>query len=120
MEIDESKIPKGDYCYTIVGEGLSLEINGEKKPYQKIKRCPYWKAKDFGGVLEPYCEVLKQGSIHPDTTEEEEKKLLDFFGSEKEMEKIFPSGRICLLWEGIKECGINPEDEEKYDFGEEE
>jgi hypothetical protein len=47
MEIDETVIPKGDYCYTITG-----------KPYTNpTKTCPYW---EYRGEYEAYCHFLKE------------------------------------------------------------
>jgi hypothetical protein len=70
---DESKIPRGPYCYNT----LKVDPNNGK---MKIKLCPYWsKTGDIGK-----CSFL---GISDE----------DYASS--------------LLWDQVKECGINNDDE---------
>lgn len=106
-DLDKSKIPKGDYCYTWVEEP------SEKNRFRgKVNLCPYWKAREINGVEVPWCDYLNLGGIPACgdwkgwKSDDTEKKLIDFFGSEEKMEKELP---LSLLFEQCKECGENYE-----------
>lgn len=92
----EEDIPKGIYCY----DGNT--------------RCPFYSYKTYDSVKVPYCLYLNEGDIS-NLDEEEDKKLLEYFKcDEDELEKKFP---LSLLWDQVKECGIN-NDLEEDEFGE--
>lgn len=77
MTKDKSVIPRGDYCYSITEE--PSESNNWKL---KTKTCPYWSLRE--GEEEGnngYCSFLESGDWEA------------------------PSGG--LLWDQVKECGIN-------------
>lgn len=79
---DTSVIPKGIYCYTI--KNVEMTENG---PIVHKNRCPYWslnpnKESQDNG----YCSFLNVGDWES------------------------PTGG--LLWDMVKECGINDDDED--------
>lgn len=108
---DDSKdtlmIPQGDYCYTFTGEKGIDEETG--LPYMRTKRCPYQSIREFNGVTVDWCDYLDCGDVGNCRTDEEYEKLLEHFGSEEELTKSLP---LFLLWDGVKECGINKCDDD--------
>lgn len=84
-------IPKGMYCYEI--------INGKRYI------CPFWdKNENYSEQHNGYCHYLQKGDwdINAET---------DFYNY-KTGEKVEMSGfPFGLLWDQVKECGINEEDE---------
>lgn len=107
---DISKIPKGDYCYVFV-DGIN------KYGIPNTKSCPYYSFREYNGVRVPYCEYMEYGDIGNHTTEEEYKKLLEYFGSKEKLDKELP---LMLLFDSCKECGENhytkEEEKEMYDL----
>ena len=99
--LDESVIPKGPYCYTPI-RTPEVQEDWEKRGIFRICACPYWEHYDqkIHGPLPAeyaefqstyrgaYCKFLKTGDWEHDGT--------------------------MLLWDQVKECGINDdwEDEE--------
>lgn len=88
---DISQIPHGPYCYEIVewSEKISLE-NGKFycRPL-KYKVCPYWELREDKPEQDNgYCRYLGIGDWEDDG-----------FG---------------LLWDQVKACGINEDDEEEH------
>ena len=52
------KIPKGDYCYKIIGSYR----NADRQLILKTRICPYWKrreVKGYDGEFEGYCIFLE-------------------------------------------------------------
>lgn len=79
---DESVIPAGCYCYT--GQGLTHPADGGP-PRMEVKECPYWaRNPEKPEQINGYCAYLGEGDWQDDG----------------------PS----LLWDMVKECGINTED----------
>lgn len=90
-------IPHGPYCYRALG--AEKAANG--MPILKIKSCPFWKSRpDKPAQANGYCRFLKVG---------------DFTGGRR---------GTMLLWDQVKECGINFEDDDleaiaaRHAFGE--
>jgi len=93
-------IPKGYYCYSNKGDC----------PYYKID---YSHSERFSG----YCKFLEKGDF--ELTEERKKhkhemirhlkngKKVKRLMTEKEVEDFAKTGNMSLLWDKIKECGIN-------------
>ena len=120
---DPSVIPTGDYCYSGTRERLPDEPThtAEGLPIRYLKFCPYMSHRTFNGVDITWCNFLDKGSIDgssrdskdPERSaalyEEEERKLIEHFGSEEALEEAAP---LFLLWDSCKECGINDSDEE--------
>lgn len=82
----ESLVPKGDYCYTLVG------LTGESPGAMRVKACPFWDKREehvqrYGAQGSGYCHYLRQGD--------------------------WMEGGTFLLWDRVKECGINYSD---YEF----
>ena len=85
-KLDTSVIPKGGYCY------------GEKGT------CPYWTLSENHPEQENgYCAYLKQGDWEINASTE--KTLIDNHGKKWSPAEM-PFG-IGLLWDQIKDCGIN-------------
>jgi hypothetical protein len=79
---DETKIPFGDYCYTV------KEVVYDPKCRIKINICPYWcKVENKPEQMNGYCRFLERGDWESES-----------FG---------------LLFDQVKECGINTSDEEE-------
>jgi hypothetical protein len=90
LDGDESVIPTGDYCYTVLG---FEEAKDGQPPRMKTALCPYWAANpEAPATLYGYCAKLKCG----DYSEGEE--------------------ATNLLFDQVKECGINQPDEEPEDI----
>lgn len=105
----KKKIPKGFYCYTFTGE---RGVSKDGLPTKKIKRCPFYTWKNLNGVDVPYCGLLREyGQTDPSLENHdydlEHKKLVEYFGSEEKMGKIIRGGAFDLLWDMVKECGVN-------------
>lgn len=88
------KIPRGPYCYSHTGRVVISNVyigwDGERHTgghYFKpeIAPCPFWEGRDNGNA---YCAYLKESSEYGD------------FGN--------------LLWDQVKECGVNDEDDFTY------
>ena len=62
--LDESVIPKGDYCYTI--DRIEYNENPNYPPKLKINLCPYWKYMDVR-TQEPYCSYCDMSGIQYDS-----------------------------------------------------
>lgn len=89
-------IPKGYYCYS----HLQYQKDGHCKV---IGLCPYWKRiKDRPEQYDGWCDYLKKGDIEL----AEESEWIDCkTGEKKKAEALaFPTS---LLWDMVKECGIN-------------
>lgn len=104
-EKDTSMIPEGDYCYTWI-ETPNRETNFRGK----TKSCPYFTKKEFNGVEVPWCSFLDCGGLDNNQEDSDIPKLIEHFGSEEKMNEALP---LFLLWDQVKECGVNiPEDSE--------
>lgn len=94
---DTSVIPKGYYCYTPIG------WDGDR---YLTKPCPYREYTEYGTVR---CNYLDVESIDPTPSGiESYQKAVEYFGSEDKVWKIDNGG---LIWDAVKECGINDEEE---------
>jgi len=100
-----SVIPQGSYCYTWE-ESPSQENNCRGK----VKNCPYLTKKTFNGVDVPWCLFLNCGGLSNNTDDSEIPKLIEHFGSEEKMNEALP---LFLLWDGVKECGVNDDPSEE-------
>lgn len=105
---DISKIPKGNYCYKF--------IKGKSKcGIPKSKYCPYSSWKEINGTKVAWCEYLELGGLLNGGTDEDYKRLIEFFGSEEALWDGLP---LDLLFDDCKECGVNKytveEEEEMY------
>jgi len=104
MKKDKRLIPVGHYCYL-----PDITFKGKRKLGEfPIVNCPYSTTKSISGVRVPYCEYLKEYGFSNNFSDKEFEKLVDFFGTE---EAVFDKLKLDLLWDGVKECGINIEDE---------
>lgn len=95
IRLEKSEIPQGSYCYS------KREYIPEEDCIRLLDLCPYWKHTDHGTVC---CEYLKLESV--ENTEEGYIKALSYFGSEDILDEKAP---LLLLWNQVKECGINDE-----------
>jgi hypothetical protein len=93
-------IPEGVYCYT-TGSIEKSENNGF---LSKTGVCPHYSYKDINGVKIPFCKFLCKGSVPNSLTDTDFEKLEKHFGSEDE---VFEGLPLDLLWDQVKECGIN-------------
>lgn len=81
------RIPKGEYCYSI---NTIVKDNCKNVPSIKINICPFWNIdKEQPYQMNGYCNFLKQGDWEEDGT--------------------------LLLWDQVKECGINHYSESELD-----
>ena len=87
-----SNIPEGQYCY---------DKNG---------LCPNYKTKTVNTVAIPFCKLLNDGGIDNNTTEEEFELLKEFHGT-SDINDIFDLYPLDLLWDSVKECGLNTGDD---------
>lgn len=102
MEKDKSKIPEGPYCYTYEEE--------------KFKICPYWDTVE--GAPEQangYCHFLEKSDIDIGRETKEDPEVVITQGEDvidkNEVPDFIFNG---LLWDHVKECGINDDfDEER-------
>lgn len=86
---DPSLIPQGPYCYKITSK-WKLKSNG--LPYYETEKCPYWSMReDKPRQQNGYCSFLDAGDWQEDGT--------------------------MLLWDQVKECGINDDLEEFSESG---
>lgn len=77
---DESLIPKGSYCYT----PIDIEYGNEFGMRVHIRLCPYWsKREDKSEQQSGFCKYMGLGDWMPNGT--------------------------FILWDQVKECGINDE-----------
>jgi hypothetical protein len=104
---DTTIIPKGDYCYKFDGRRGVDEKTG--LPWMGTKNCPYMTSKEFNGVTVHWCDFLECGDVGNYCSDEDYKKLLEHFGSEKKLQEVLP---LLLLWDGCKECGENTYDDD--------
>ena len=88
MDQARQVVPHGDYCYTR-GETVAGS-NG--MPRFKTIPCPYYKGRrDWPEQAYGYCRLLKRGDYT---------QGLDGQGRPR---------ATFALWDGLKECGVNPE-----------
>jgi hypothetical protein len=98
-DLDTSVIPKGDYCYQWE------EVPSSENNFRgKIKRCPYYTHKTLNGVSVPWCVFLNCGGIDNAHDDSQIQSLVEHFGTEEKMDEALP---LFLLWDEVKECGIN-------------
>lgn len=92
-------IPEGNYCYRWT-EAPSEYNNfmGSTEP------CPFFGDKNFNGVNVPWCCFLNKGGLDNRDYGEDYDKLLLHFGDEAKLRETLP---LDLLWDGVKECGVN-------------
>lgn len=84
-------IPEGPYCYT--PKGMTTGENG--LPRMQIDLCPFWKRRgDWRPGQQGYCRFLKVG---------DQTSGLDSTGRPR---------ATFLLFDQVKECGINPGDDD--------
>ena len=107
MEKNEELIPKGLYCYT-----GHEEVEGDPDALKVIGICPYWScAQDKPEHENGYCAYLEKGDWDINAEAEvtchrcKDGKVIEAITYPKG-EAPFPMG---LLWDQIKECGINEE-----------
>jgi hypothetical protein len=82
-------IPHGSHCYTITG----VTRREDGMPVVHTDRCPYWKGRtDWSKRGFGYCRLLKAG----DSTQ----------GRTRDGAPL----STMLLWDGVKECGLNDDD----------
>lgn len=98
MKKDESLIPPGSYCYTYTEDGEYVV-------------CPYWsKILNAPEQADGYCAFLEKGDIEIGKSAE----LVDMATGEVTPWEELPFNS-SLLWDQVKECGINDEiDENDY------
>lgn len=96
------KIPKGLYCYTT-------------DDYGRMIVCPYWRVrkdvdnKEVGSQNYGYCLYLKKGDLELNNEIQwADAKGNHFTGNELGLP-------LSLLWDMVKECYINQDDEEEYE-----
>lgn len=96
MKKDESLIPPGPYCYTYDSKG-------------KYILCPYWdKIEGAPEQANGFCHFLNKGDIEIG----KDAVLIDM-----DTEEITPHDELpfnpSLLWDQVKECGINDDYDEE-------
>lgn len=98
---DTSIIPKGMYCYKSIG------FEGDN---YLVAHCPYFFCTGHGTIL---CKFLDAESLSPEAGEGgdlDRELAYKYFGSkEKAWEATVNGG---LLWDSVKECGINCEEDD--------
>lgn len=83
----QAKVPEGLYCYGHTGDMKNVSVKGGEARVPQIKMCPYWKRRgDKPEQANGYCRLLQAGDWMPR-----------------------PHGTM-LLWDQVKECDINPGD----------
>jgi len=102
MKKDKSLIPRGLYCYN------------------KNKTCPYWKKiKDRDKQENGWCDYLGRGDYELNR-EVHEYKVTSYKDGKPSKVSEFQTGPnnpgfFSLIWDMVKECGINDEiDEEEW------
>lgn len=96
-------IPKGDYCYS----GIEVIESNSSTPVIKVKLCPYWTCKTINGVEVNWCEFLDKGGLP--NKEIDFQRLVEFYGSE---DIVYDELTLSLLFDQVKECGENTNDNE--------
>lgn len=99
---DESLIPPGQYCYVPDIEKNKNKDKGDHAYYTKT--CPYWGYIKDEGVDICHCSFLNESSIPNGTSSEDYEKLKKKYGGIDEVWNNFTGD---LLWDKVKECGIN-------------
>ena len=103
IELSEKLIPEGQYCYSY--------------PNGSYTSCPYLTHIEIidgmgPGIIIPYCLFEKASSL-PNNLEIEEferlKKYFDFKSDDEIWDSVL--FELDLLWDQVKECGINYGDE---------
>ena len=104
---DKTLIPTGRYCYK-----FDDQYDGQKLKEGTVPTvyCPYGTTKEFFGVNICWCEYLEKGGLDNHMLDEDFNKLVEGYGSE---DKVFEKFDLDLLWDGVKECGGNNNEEEK-------
>lgn len=86
MAAAEAVVPEGPYCYERLGDMVDGRL--------PIKLCPYWKARrDWPEQGWGFCRLLKAGN---------NTQGRDAAGRPR---------ATFLLWDQVKECGLNPGDD---------
>lgn len=90
IEQAKERVPQGMYCYSPSGVVEEvLDASGHTYLKHEIATCPYWKrAGNKRDQQNGYCRLMKSG---------------DWMHHEK--------GGTMLLFDKVKECGINPREE---------
>lgn len=118
MKFDKSLIPRGEYCYFIKirNEYKNVDFDDVKNfwKYYEGVNCPYWSDTGFGMA---HCKYLNQYSIFEYSKSDGYNKALKYFGSEEELEKHHT---YSLLFDRIKSCGINHDEDDENTGGFEE
>jgi hypothetical protein len=87
-------VPHGLYCYRPLGLAERTLQDGTKVPAMRIEKCPFWKRRgDWPRQANGYCRLLKCG----DNSKNRRSTL--------------------LLWDQVKECGINLPTDEELELG---
>lgn len=102
--MDEKLIPPGPYCYK-----LTNELNEYGIP--KTIMCPYYEYKKIADVDVPFCSFLNLGGTQNGWSIEESEKIEQHYGS---FDKTCEELPLFLLWDCVKECGINDDDNSIY------
>jgi hypothetical protein len=90
-------IPKGIYCYTRGQDG--------KRQY-----CEHFQSKEIGGVTVPFCTHLNQAGM---TNSSDDDILFEYF--EKDIDKMMEALPLDLLFDAVKECGVDNDFDERED-----
>ena len=96
LNLIKRAIPKGPYCYSLIGS----EENKDGISFPKTQTCPFWDTNEEKGDQEcGYCHLIGKGDwdLNEETTSE-----IDI-----------PFG---LLWDQVKECGLNDEWDDDEDL----
>ena len=114
---DESVIPTGPFCYSIVpiveGEILSDDIERFGKELREFRYhgdtkevlCPYWRRTDYGTVI---CDFLHK-EVYDEENEDARALIEAKFGKSEPGDKI---GHSWALPDELKICGIHDPDSE--------
>lgn len=100
MMRDTSLIPVGPYCYT------NLRQDPDDPDVIHTDLCPYWHKTESGLVI-----CLFTGDVEIDNDEVSYREAMRRFKTEEVAEKII--GKTSLLWDQVKECGINFDDDDE-------
>ena len=93
-------IPPGMYCYVLDYTKDNI-FGSDSTP---VVYCPHSINKEINGINIPWCSFLDKGGVSNDNTDEEWKKLVEYFGSD---DNVFDYLSLDLLWDSCKECGEN-------------
>jgi len=105
---DTSIIPPGPYCYV---PDIEKNKNKDKDDHAYYtKTCPYWGYIKDEGVDICHCSFLNESSIPNGTSSEDYAKLKKKYGEGKDLWDKFTGD---LIWDQVKECGINDNWEEE-------